>query len=304
MFPGLYVALVTPFTEQGELDEARLRELVEEQVAAGTDGLVPCGTTGESAALRGWEERARILRIVIEQAAGRLRVIAGVGTNATAETIANLERLAGLGADGALVITPYYNKPTQDGLRAHFTAVAAASPVPVVMYNVPGRTGVNLRPETVAALADQPRLVAVKEASGSLEQASEILRLCGDRVAVISGEDGLVFPTLCLGGIGVISVLGNLLPRDMLAMIAAVRRGDLAAARAWHLRLLPVARALFLETNPMPIKAALALRGRPVGPPRLPLVPMGAATRERLAAVLDAYEPVVAGGKVRGEEGR
>jgi 4-hydroxy-tetrahydrodipicolinate synthase len=289
MFAGLYVALVTPFDRRGDLNETKLRELVRFHAAAGTDGLVPCGTTGEGSVLRGWEERERILRIVVEETRGRMKVIAGVGTNSTAGTIRNVQRLESLGVDGALVITPYYNKPTQAGLEAHFRAVAVASPVPLVLYNVPGRTGVNLLPETIAALMDEPRIVAVKEASGNLVQASWIHRRCGERIAVLCGEDALTYPMLCLGATGVISVLGNVVPRDMLAMIAAHRALDARTALAKHLELLPLAEALFLETNPMPVKAALNHLGYEVGEPRLPLVPMKAELAARLQRELEAY---------------
>lgn len=288
MFTGLYVALVTPFARGGELDEAKLRELVRWHVRAGTDGLVPCGTTGESATLRGWDERERILRIVVEEAAGQLKVVAGAGSNSTAETIRNVQRLAGLGVDGALVITPYYNKPTQAGLIAHFRAVAAESPVPIVLYNVPGRTGVNLLPETVATLAEVPRLVALKEASGNLVQVSWIHRLCGERMTVLCGEDALTYPMLCLGATGVISTAGNVAPREMLALISAHRAGRCDEARRRHLELLPLAEALFLETNPMPVKEALNYLGFEVGEPRLPLVPMRPDLARKLHEVIDA----------------
>ncbi|MFH1145315.1 MAG: 4-hydroxy-tetrahydrodipicolinate synthase [Candidatus Eisenbacteria bacterium] len=289
MFEGVYTALVTPFGADGSLNEARLRELVRFQVAGGAEGLVPCGTTGESAALQGWEERARIIRIVVEEARGRLKVVPGVGTNSTAETIANVRRLADLGVDGALIITPYYNKPTQAGLIAHFRAVASASPVPIVMYNVPGRTGVNLLPETAATLAAEERIVALKEASGSLEQASWITRLCGERMTLLSGEDAITYPLLCVGAAGVISVTSNIVPRDVRAMCDAQRGGDHAAAREWHLRLLPLSRALFLETSPMPVKHALELLGMGVGRPRLPLVGMQAAQAAALRQALIEY---------------
>jgi 4-hydroxy-tetrahydrodipicolinate synthase len=290
MFSGLYVALITPFTESGALNEAKLRELVRFHLAAGTDGLVPCGTTGENAALEGWEERERVIRIVAEEAAGKLRVIGGAGTNSTADTIRNVKRLGAIpGVDGALVITPYYNKPTQAGLLAHFKAVAAESPLPIVMYNVPGRTGVNMLPETVAALSAEERIVAIKEASGSVEQASWVVRLCGEDLALISGDDGLTYPMLCVGGVGVISVVGNVVPADMLALIGAQRSGDHARARELHLRLLPLIQALFIETNPMPVKEALNQLGWAVGPPRLPLVAMREETAARLRGVLADY---------------
>jgi 4-hydroxy-tetrahydrodipicolinate synthase len=290
MFSGLYVALVTPFREDGSLYEEKLRELVRFHIEAGTDGLVPCGTTGENPAMRGWDEHFRVIEIVAEEARGALGVVAGVGTNSTEQTIANVKRLGEIsGIDGALVITPYYNKPTPDGLVAHFRAVARASRLPLVLYNVPSRTGVNLLPETIVRLADEERIVAVKEASGSIEQASWIVRDCGERVTVLSGEDPLIFPTLCVGGVGVISVLGNVVPRDVLAMIDAYRRGALDEARAWHLKLLPLAKALFLETNPVPVKEALNMLGFEVGPARLPLAPMRPENLEKLRQVLRDY---------------
>ncbi|MBP7669308.1 MAG: 4-hydroxy-tetrahydrodipicolinate synthase [Candidatus Eisenbacteria bacterium] len=289
MFEGSFVALVTPFTAEGDLHEAALRRLVCMQIDAGTDGIVPCGTTGESAALRGWAERERIIRIVVEEAHGRAKIVPGVGTNSTAETIENVRRLEKLGVDGALVITPYYNKPTQAGLAAHFRAVAQASPVPLILYNVPGRTGVNLLPDTIAALADEPRITAVKEASGSLEQASWIARGCGERITILSGEDAITYPLLCVGAAGVISVTANVVPGDVRALCDAVKRGDHARARELHLRLLPLSRALFLETNPMPAKKALDLLGYEAGPPRLPLVGMQASLAAQLRKVLIEY---------------
>jgi 4-hydroxy-tetrahydrodipicolinate synthase len=297
MFEGHFVALVTPFTAGGELNEAKLRDLVRFHLDAGTDGIVPCGTTGESAALRGWEEKARIIRIVVDEAGGKLQVVAGAGTNSTEETIRQVARLADLGADGALVITPYYNKPTQAGLAAHFRAVAAASPVPLVLYNVPGRTGVNLLPETLEEIAGDPRIVAIKEASGNLVQASWMLRRCGERVTVLSGEDALTFPLLCLGAQGAISVIGNIAPRQTRALIAAQRAGRLDEARRLHMELLPMIEALFLETNPMPVKEAMNRLGFGVGPTRLPLVPMRPDLAQRLHRVLEAcaIEPAPAG---------
>ncbi len=290
MFSGLYVAMVTPFREDGSLHEEKLRELVRFHIEAGTDGLVPCGTTGENPAMRGWDEHFRVIEIVAEEARGALGVVAGAGTNSTEQTIANVKRLGEMsGVDGALVITPYYNKPTPDGLVAHFRAVARASRLPLVLYNVPSRTGVNLLPETIVRLADEERIVAVKEASGSIEQASWIVRDCGERVTVLSGEDPLIFPTLCVGGVGVISVLGNVVPKDVLAMIDAYRRGALDEARAWHLKLLPLAKALFLETNPVPVKEALNMLGFEVGRVRLPLAPMRPENLEKLRQVLRDY---------------
>ncbi|MCK4304210.1 MAG: 4-hydroxy-tetrahydrodipicolinate synthase [Candidatus Eisenbacteria sp.] len=305
MFSGLYVALVTPFKVDGSLNEEKLRELVNFHVEAGTDGLVPCGTTGENPAMKGWDEHFRVIQIVAEEAKGRIQVIAGVGTNSTAQSIDNVKRLAGLGVDGALVITPYYNKPTQEGLIAHFQSIARESPVPLVLYNVPGRTGVNMLPETVGRLADEEMIHAVKEASGSLEQASWILQLCGERIAVLAGEDALIFPMLCVGGTGVISVLGNIVPKDVLAMIAAFRAGDIETARRWHLQLLPLARALFLETNPAPVKEALNILGFDVGGPRLPLVRMRESNIEELVKAMANYSLLRGkGSKRRGDASR
>lgn len=289
MIRGLYVALVTPFTADGALNEEKLRDLVDFHIEAGTDGLVPCGTTGETPTMKSWDEHFQVIETVVQAARGRIKVVAGVGTNSTAKTVANLKRVGGLGVDGALVITPYYNKPTQAGLLAHFRAVAAESPVPIVMYNVPSRTGVNLLPETVARLAELDQIVAVKEASGSLTQASWILQACAGRLAVLSGEDALNFPLIAVGASGLISVLGNVVPRDVLAMIAAVERGDYEEARRWHLRLLPLCRALFLETNPIPVKEALNILGFEVGEPRLPLVRMSTENRSQLEQVLADY---------------
>lgn len=289
MFRGLYVALVTPFEKDGSLNEEKLRELVDFHIEAGTDGLVPCGTTGENPALGDWDEHFRVIEVVAREAQGRIKVVAGAGTNSTTQTITNLRRLGKIGVDGALVITPYYNKPTQDGLVAHFQAAARESNLPLVLYNVPSRTGVNMLPETVARLAEEEQIVAVKEASGSLEQVSWILRLCGERIAVLSGDDALILPVLCIGGTGVISVLGNIVPQDVLAMIAAFHEGDIDAARRWHLQLLPLIRGLFLETNPTPVKEALNILGFDVGLPRLPLVRMRGENIEKLEKILADY---------------
>ena len=293
MFHGLFVALVTPFTGEGALDEARLADLVRFHVEAGTNGIVPCATTSENPTFSD-EEWTRIVEIAVREAAGRLAVVAGCGTNSTTRSIANIRLAREIGADGAMVVTPYYNKPTREGLYAHFSALADGGGLPLMLYNVPGRTGVNLAAETVERLAPHERIAAVKEASGDLEQMSEIVRRCGDRVVLLSGDDGIVLPVLAAGGKGVVSVVGNIVPRDMIELIEAFERGDMAGALERHLRLLPLCRAMFLETNPMPVKTAMRLLGRDAGEVRLPLVPMRPETRAALREALAAYglEPV------------
>ena len=287
MFRGTITALVTPFRD-GRVDEEAYRRLIDWQIREGVSGVVPCGTTGESATLS-HEEHNRVIDIAVEEARGRVAVIAGTGSNSTAEAVRLTRHAKEAGADGALLITPYYNKPTQEGLYRHYKAVAEEAKFPLVLYNVPGRTGVNLLPETVARLADLPEVVGIKEATGDLKQVSDVLEKCGDRLTVLSGDDFTVLPLLALGGQGVISVLSNVVPADVAAMVSAFAAGDLARARQLHYRTMPVARALFLETNPIPVKAALALLGR-IGPElRLPLSPLQEASAAKLAAVLRDY---------------
>jgi 4-hydroxy-tetrahydrodipicolinate synthase len=293
MFTGSITALITPFRD-GELDEAALTRLVEFQCDNGISGLVPCGTTGESPTLTP-EEHERVVAITVRAArdwaerTGRPRVpvIAGAGSNNTAEAIHYSQAAARDGADGLLQITPYYNKPTQEGLYRHFAAIAAATPLPIILYNVPGRTGVNMLPETVARLAqDCPTIVGIKEASGSPDQASEIIRLCGPDFILLSGDDSLTLPLLAIGGQGVISVVSNIAPAEVSGLIADWRAGDTAAAQARHLRLYSLARVMFLETNPGPVKAAAAMVGLCSGELRLPLAPVMDGTRARIAAAL------------------
>ncbi|MEW6487593.1 MAG: 4-hydroxy-tetrahydrodipicolinate synthase [Thermodesulfobacteriota bacterium] len=287
MFRGTITALVTPFRD-GRVDEDAYRQLIDWQIEQGVSGVVPCGTTGESATLS-HEEHNRVIDIAVEEAQGRVAVIAGTGSNSTAEAVRLTRHAKEAGADGALLITPYYNKPTQEGLYRHYRAVAEEARFPLVLYNVPGRTGVNLLPETVARLAELPEVVGIKEATGDLKQVSDVLEKCGDRLAVLSGDDFTVLPLLALGGQGVISVLSNVVPADVAAMVSAFAAGDLARARELHYRTMPVARALFLETNPIPVKAALALLGR-IGPElRLPLSPLQEGNAAKLAAVLRDY---------------
>jgi 4-hydroxy-tetrahydrodipicolinate synthase len=286
MFSGSMTALVTPFRD-GEFDEQAYRGLIEFQIGAGTDALVPCGTTGESATLS-HEEHDRVVEVCVAAAAGRVPVIAGAGSNSTREALRLTRHAKDVGASAALLITPYYNKPTQEGLFRHFAHVAERVDIPIVLYNVPSRTGVNLLPETVARLAAFPTVVAIKEATADLRQASRIIELCGERITVISGDDFTVLPMLAIGGKGVISVVSNVAPALMARLVDAFAAGDLAGAREAHYRLMPLADAMFIETNPIPAKTALALMGKIAPEFRLPMCPMSETNRERLAAVLRA----------------
>ncbi len=287
MFRGSMTALVTPF-RNGRFDEAAYRSLIDFQIAAGIDGVVPCGTTGESATLS-HEEHDRVVEVCIDQVAGRVPVVAGAGSNSTAEALRLTRHAKEAGASAALLITPYYNKPTQEGLFRHYTAVADAVDIPLVIYNVPSRTGTDILPETLARLAGNPRIVAVKEATGSLARASEIRLACGERLAILSGDDFTFLPLLEVGGQGVISVVSNVAPADMAGLYDAFASGDHVRARELHYRLYPLMKAMFLETNPGPAKTALAMMGKISGELRLPLAPMSDKNREALAVVLAGY---------------
>ena len=275
-FTGAFTALVTPFSG-GRIDEEAYRNLIEWQIEQGIHGLVPCGTTGESATLS-HDEHKRVIRICVDQVAGRVPVLAGAGSNNTAEAV-DLARFAKeAGADGALLITPYYNKPTQEGLYQHFRRIVQEVPFPYVLYNVPSRTATNLLPATVARLAkDFPEFVGIKEATGDLNQVSQVLELCGPKFQVLSGDDFTVLPLLAVGGCGVISVVSNVVPSKMSGLCAAWQRGDLERARNYHFELAPYARMMFLETNPIPVKTALSMMGKIQLELRLPLVPMSEA---------------------------
>ena len=286
-FEGSIVAMVTPFRD-GKVDEPKIRELVEFHVKNGTDAIVPCGTTGESPTLSHAEHK-RVVEVTIEAAAGRIPVVAGTGSNSTAEAIELTQHAKQAGADGVLMVCPYYNKPTQAGLIAHYTAVAAAVDIPIIMYNIPGRTGVNMLTETVAALAELPSVVGMKEASGSLEQMTEVISLCGDRLTVVSGDDTLTLPLMAVGGKGVISVVANVVPKETAEMTRAALNGDWKRAKELHLRLFPLCKAMFYETNPIPVKTAMQLLGRLNGELRLPLCPMSQANRDKLQKALQAY---------------
>lgn len=284
MFEGTYTALVTPF-RNGEVDYDVYGKLIDRQIEAGVDGVVPCGSTGESAT-QSHEEHERVIAFTIERAKGRMKVIAGTGSNSTSESIRLTRFAKEHGADGALLIAPYYNKPTQDGLYAHYAAIAGAVALPQLVYNIPGRSAVNIAPETMARLATVENIVGVKEASGSLDQVSRIVELCGPKFTVLAGDDSLTLPIMAVGGRGVIAVISNLLPHKLVRLVKAANAGDFATARTIHYELMPVMRAMGLETNPIPVKAALALMGLIEDELRLPLTSLTADNREKLRAVL------------------
>ena len=269
---GVYTAMITPFN-RGDVDYDRLRDNVAHQIDQGVDGLVPCGTTGESPTLS-HDEHKKVVETVIKAAAGKVQVIAGTGSNATREALELTRHAKDSGADAALMVNPYYNKPTQEGMYRHFATVADEVALPVVLYNIPGRTGVALTPETVARLARHEHIVGVKEATGSMDTASDIAVQCGEHFDIVSGDDSLTLPIMSVGGTGVISVLSNLVPERLKAMVDAALANDLASARKQHQKLFPLCRAMFLETNPIPIKTAMAAAKRDTGELRLPMCEM------------------------------
>jgi 4-hydroxy-tetrahydrodipicolinate synthase len=287
-FQGSFVAMVTPF-RNGKVDEAKLRELVEFHIAHGTDGLIPCGTTGESPGLT-HDEHRRIVEVVIEAARGRIRVVAGTGSNSTAAAIELTKHAERAGAAGALVVNPYYNKPTQEGLYRHFRAVAESVAIPILVYNIQSRTAVNVETDTLARLVrDVASVAGVKEASGSLDQMSQVIAACGPDFSVLSGDDNITLPLLAIGGSGVVSVIANIVPRETADLVHAALDGDWKRARDLHYRLFPLARAAFLETNPIPIKEAMAMAGMLEPEFRLPMCRMSDANREKLRAILTPY---------------
>src|SRR5438128_11006008 len=286
LFAGVTVALVTPF-KGGEIDFDDLGRLVEWHVEQGTDCLAPVGTTGESPTLD-HEEHERVIAAVVERAAGRLKVMPGTGSNSTREAIRLTRFAKKAGANGALMVGPYYNKPTQEGYYRHFAAVAESVDLPIVLYNIPGRTGSNMLPETIARLAELPNIVGIKEATGSLDQASQIAALTG--LTILSGDDSLTLPLMSIGGRGVVSVVGNVVPRDLKALVGAFEAGRLREALEWHRKLFPLCRDMLgVATNPIPIKAALKLLGRGRPELRLPLCPVDAAGEARVRQSLLAY---------------
>ncbi|MBL8038073.1 4-hydroxy-tetrahydrodipicolinate synthase [Nitrospira sp. CMX1] len=284
MFTGSLVAIVTPF-RKGKVDERALSELIEWQIAHGTSGIVPCGTTGESATLS-HDEHNRVIELTVEVVRRRVPVVAGTGSNSTDEAIALTKHAKQAGADAALLITPYYNKPTQEGLYRHYRAVAEAVDLPLVLYNIPGRTGVNMLPATIARLSTLPTIVGVKEGSGSVQQASDLVQMCGDRLTVLAGDDALTLPMMAVGGKGVITVTANIMPAEMAGLVKAFTDGKIEEARRLHFKLSPLFAALFFETNPIPVKEALGLMGKIDPELRLPLCPMAQDPREKLIEVL------------------
>jgi 4-hydroxy-tetrahydrodipicolinate synthase len=285
MFKGVFTALVTPFNEDGSLDEAALRRLVDLQIAGGVTGLVPMGTTGESPTVD-HREHTDVIRIVIEQARGRVPVIAGTGSNSTQEAIDLTVQAKKLGATATLQVSPYYNKPTQEGLYRHFAKVADQGGLPVIVYNIPGRTGVTVENETMLRLAAHGNIVAVKEATGNMPLVLDFMRQKPAGFDVLSGDDNITFPLICLGGTGVVSVASNLTPAPLVEMVAAALKGDVEKARKLHNRLYPLFRVLFVETNPIPVKAAMALKGMLKATYRLPLCPLSRQHQAELEAVL------------------
>lgn len=280
LFTGSMVALITPFKD-GKIDEAALRKLIDFQIQNGTSVLVPCGTTGESATLS-HEEHDRVIEITVDQAKKRVKVLAGTGSNSTNEAIRLTQNAKKAGADGALLINPYYNKPTQEGLRQHFEAIAKAVDIPQMLYNIPGRTGINMLPETVAILAKISNIIGIKEASGNLVQASEVIAACPTDFVLLSGEDALTWPLYAIGAQGAISVTANILPKLCADLWKENTQGNLAACRKIHNQLLEINNLLFIETNPSPVKTALALMGMCEDEIRLPLVKPRKENTEKL----------------------
>lgn len=290
MFKGSIVAIVTPFNREGKVDERALEKLVEFQIAGGTDGIVPCGTTGESATLD-YKEHERVIDICVRTARKRIPVIAGTGSNSTQEAIEMSLEAKKLGADGLLLVSPYYNKPTQKGLYLHFKAIADRVDLPIVLYNIASRTSINIETETIARLSeDCKNIVAVKEASGSLDQMSRVVALCGKKLTLLSGDDSLTLPQMAIGGEGVISVVANIIPKDVKAMITAFNKGEIVEARRLHYKMLPLIKVMFIETNPIPVKTALGLMGMCEPSLRLPMCEMSVENLAKLEATLKDYK--------------
>ncbi len=285
---GALTAMITPFTADGQVDQKQLKANTAYQIEQGIDGLVPCGTTGESPTLS-HDEHRQVIETVTEAAAGQVTIVAGAGSNSTTEAVALTRHAKGVGVDAVLSVNPYYNKPTQEGLYRHFMQIADVG-VPVVLYNIPGRTGVTLTPQTIARLAQHSQIVAVKEATGQLDMASEIAQLCGlDDFTILSGDDSLTLPLMSVGAKGVVSVLSNLVPSRVKALTDAGLAGDYPAARALHLALFSLFKGMFIETNPIPIKTAMAIMGMDRGVVRLPMCEMDADNHKVLEALLGEH---------------
>ncbi|MGD1017699.1 MAG: 4-hydroxy-tetrahydrodipicolinate synthase [Verrucomicrobiia bacterium] len=289
MFTGTHTALVTPFTRDGKVDEPRLRQIVEQQIAAGIDGLVPCGTTGESPTLD-HEEHNHVIELVVKFAAKRCKVIAGTGSNSTDEAIFMTQYAKKVGADASLQVAPYYNKPSQAGLYAHFRAIAEAAEIPLILYNIPGRCGVDISNDTIARLRrDLPQyIVGLKEATGVVDRVSQLRGMVDREFCIVSGDDSLTLPMMSVGAVGVISVVSNVIPREVTEMTHAALKGDFERAGRIHAKLFPLFKDLFIETNPVPVKAAMAMMGLIEETYRLPLVPMTDANRAQLKKTLQA----------------
>ena len=285
MFEGSFVALVTPFKDDESLDEAKLKELIEFQIDGGTHGIVPCGTTGESPSLSE-EEHDRVIEITVDTVNGRVPIIAGTGSNSTARTLRATEHAKAAGADAALIVTPYYNKPNQQGLYAHYMKIADSVDIPIIIYNVPPRCGTDILSDTVAQLAEHPNIVGLKEATGELKRSSELVSMCPDDFVVLSGDDINTLPILSVGGKGVISVVANVDPADIAETCNAFKAGNIELARKLHYKTMPLAVDLFIETNPIPAKTALMLMGKLNGKLRLPLAPLTPANQETLRQTL------------------
>jgi 4-hydroxy-tetrahydrodipicolinate synthase len=287
MFSGTYTAIVTPFKD-GRVDEAAFKRLIRFGIDGGVSGFVPCGTTGESPALS-HDEHNSVVELTVKEVAGQVKVIAGTGSNSTEEAIALTKHAKAVGADGALLVSPYYNKPTQEGLYQHFKAVADAVDIPIILYNIQGRTAVNIENQTMERLSAIPNIVGVKEASGSIMQMSEVIRLCGSGFDVLSGDDQMTFPLMALGGKGVISVVTNIVPERMASLVNSMLAAQIDKARSMHFELFELCQAMFLETNPIPIKAALGLMGKIEPEFRLPLCAPSQANLAKLKTVLEKY---------------
>ena len=291
MFKGAITAIVTPFTEDGAFDEEAMRNLVEFQINNKIDGIVPCGTTGESPTLGHEGEHQKVIEVVIDAAKGRTKVIAGTGSNSTKEAIDMTKKAAEAGADASLQVCPYYNKPTPEGLFRHFSAIAKAVDIPIIIYNIKGRTGINMETATLARLAkEHSNIVAVKEASGDINQMQDVLNTLPKEFDVLSGDDKMTLPLMKIGGRGVISVASNIIPADVKQLTEYALNGDMEKAEELHNKLLPLFEGLFVETNPLPIKAALAMKGMIKESYRLPMCEMQAANREKLKELLDSYK--------------